>query len=191
MESAEGLMLLDWGHSSLGFADAFLALLLLIASFTDWQSRRIPNALVSVGLCVAVAGSALGITGLSLGACLSGAVVGLLLFLPLYVFRAVGAGDAKLMAVVGALQGTGAVLWIALYTGLAGALLAVVVLAFKGGWRQAGSDVAGLLQRLVWRISGAQLAVVEVAPSNSARLPYAIAILAGTVFWWIKGGLVS
>lgn len=189
--SFEGLAVLNWLTHPFGVGDAFLTLILLIASVTDWQSRRIPNALIAVGLCGGLTASILGLSGLGLGACLAGAGLGLGLFLPLYAMRAVGAGDAKLMAVVGSLLGTVAVAWIVVYTGIAGAVLATVVLAVKGGWRKAFADVANLIRRLVWRISGVPLRVVESTGNSSVRLPYALAIFAGTLTWWVVGKPVS
>jgi hypothetical protein len=94
---------------------------LALAVWTDLKSRRIPNALVAMGLCLALASVSMGWGSVSLSQCLLGALTGLVLFLPLYLFGAVGAGDAKLMAAVGAFVGPYAVLWAAVYTALFGA----------------------------------------------------------------------
>lgn len=56
---------------------------------------------------------------------LVGGIVGLLVFMPLYVVSAMGAGDIKLMAVVGTFLGVKGVLLSALFTALAGGLLAL------------------------------------------------------------------
>lgn len=171
-------------------AQILLGVVLLAACWTDWRARKIPNVLIAVGLIAAISASVLGVSGLSLGSALAGAGVGLLIFLPLYAFRAVGAGDVKLLSVVGAWLGMKAVAWVAVYTAMSGMVLAVLVLALHGGWRKAWSDTVGLFKRFVWRLSGVRLSVVENT-GGSVRLPYAIAITMGTVLWWIKGSLLQ
>ncbi|MDY5611918.1 A24 family peptidase [Dysosmobacter sp.] len=84
---------------------ALLAAGLLAASWTDWKRRRIPNRL---SVTMAAAGVLLGLVtgGLSvllgsLGGLAAGLTVGVILWL-LKTFRA---GDAKLLAALGAMMG--------------------------------------------------------------------------------------
>jgi prepilin peptidase CpaA len=89
---------------------AVLIVLLTIALVSDWRQRRIPNVLVLVTLLAGIVFHTLGpqssgTGGLfstqpgALGAwrALAGAAVGLVLFLPFYVLRLLGAGDVKLI----------------------------------------------------------------------------------------------
>jgi prepilin peptidase CpaA len=57
---------------------------------------------------------------------LAGGLVGLLVFLPFYAVSAMGAGDIKLMSVVGTFVGVKGVLVCALFTALTGGGLALV-----------------------------------------------------------------
>jgi prepilin peptidase CpaA len=168
---------------------AVIVVLLSIACWRDVQSRRIPNTLVVVGLALglffqaaAPAGSGLfhptQAGSLGLTAALLGAVVGLALLMPMYVLRAMGAGDVKLMAMVGAWLGVSSVAWATLFTLLAGGVLSIVVMLVT----RSSHQVFGNLQ--------AMLAPNIVDPSVSTatasgrritgRLPYAFAIAAGT-----------
>src|SRR5947209_11249935 len=83
-----------------------------VAAYTDLRSRRIPNwltlsaAVIGLGLNLALGGAAGGLTAvLGLG-------LGLAMLLPFYLLRAVGAGDVKLLAALGALLGPTALVWV-------------------------------------------------------------------------------
>src|SRR5919197_5677105 len=82
-----------------------LMAVLAVASVTDLRTRRIPNALTfsTVALGLVLNGVFFGLDGLRDSA--SGAGLGLGLLFPLFMLRWMGAGDVKLMAVVGALKG--------------------------------------------------------------------------------------
>lgn len=87
-----------------------LAAGLLAASWTDWRMRKIPNRLTvsmaAAGLILAAAEDGLSGVGWSLTGLLAGLAVGMLLWL-LHTLRA---GDAKLLAALGAMMGW---LWLA------------------------------------------------------------------------------
>jgi prepilin peptidase CpaA len=71
-------------------------LLSVIAGFTDFRSRRIPNWLTLPGFVVGLVLNtvATGVHGLRIS--LLGAGLGLLLLLPFVLLRSLGAGDWKL-----------------------------------------------------------------------------------------------
>ena len=155
-----------------------LVSLLAIALFYDVATRRIPNWLVLAGLIVGVAcslayaGSASGI-----GNSLLGALTGLVIMLPLYFLHAMGAGDAKLMAAVGAFLGPTQVAGAALLTFVAGGILSLVVAFWSGSLLR----VLGNLRLMGFvlassRASGFKLSDIQ----TTGRLPYAIAIAIGT-----------
>lgn len=100
-----------------------------LAAVLDLRSRRIPNWLVllACGAGVAVNVWRLGLAGLLVA--LSGAALGLLLLLPFYVLRAIGAGDVKLLAGLGALVGPHALVSVAIYAAVAGGVISAVMLA--------------------------------------------------------------
>ena len=103
-----------------------------LAAIVDVRSRRIPNWL-TLGLLLS--GIALNIwqAGLQGGAlALAGATLGLALLLPLYAVRAIGAGDVKLLAGLGALLGPHVLVSVAVYGALAGGLMSAIVLARRG-----------------------------------------------------------
>ena len=67
---------------------------------------------------------------------LLGLAAGLALFMPLYLLRALGAGDVKLLAMVGAWLGAPLLLGAALLTLLAGGAMALFVMVLSRTSRQ-------------------------------------------------------
>ncbi|SET16279.1 prepilin peptidase CpaA [Nitrosospira multiformis] len=184
-------------HSSIF---GFLLLLLLAAAWSDIRSRRIPNILVFPG---AVAGvllhallpqemGALGILG-----SLAGWGTGLVLLLPLYLLRIMGAGDVKLMAMTGAYLGAQETVGALLCVLLAGGVLALVAALLEGKlrllWRNLNVMLLGALAggpMMGLPVSGEPGESVtgdagEFAAESAGSLPYGVAIAAGTMVYLV------
>lgn len=161
--------------------------LLAWAVSTDVQAHRIPNRLVLTGLLGGALFHGLAwmagqppLAGAQPWACVSGALVGGALLLPLYLMRACGAGDVKLMAMVGAFVGPDVALSAALYTLVAGGVLALVLMTLRGAVGQTLANVRWLLTDWGVRASAGQGLRLAPLAHTAARLPYAVAIAAGT-----------
>jgi prepilin peptidase CpaA len=102
-----------------------------MAALIDLRTQRIPNALSAtaalLGLIAQV--SLNGAPGLL--SALAGAAIGLAMFLPFYLLRAVGAGDVKAMATVGIFLGVQATPLAVAFTLIAGAIVGVIVLLLQ------------------------------------------------------------
>src|ERR1700730_13088461 len=111
---------------------AVLLLIVMTAGIYDLRYRRIPNWLVLAGVLVGLALNLLlfGLTGLTRAAL--GMGLALLIYFPLYLLRAMGAGDAKLMAAVGSMVGPGN--WIVVFVAKAvlGGVIGLIALLFAG-----------------------------------------------------------
>ncbi len=159
---------------------------LVISVFTDVRDGKIYNA---VTLPAALLGLVLntvakGLPGLGLS--LAGLVLGLVLFfLSALVGRILGAGDCKLFAAVGALQGPQFLLWAIAISLIVGGVFGILVALWRGVLRHS-------LQR-VWQAVYFKIYLkmpMDIAQTSSKlRLPYAVAILAGCLFtiWWQQG----
>lgn len=168
-----------------------LAAWLLAACWTDVRSRRIPNALVAGGIACGLllqAGAPAGTGlfaylwgGLGVAQALLGLAAGLALFMPLYLLRAIGAGDVKLLAMVGVWLGAQAVLAAALWTLIAGGVLAVGAMLASRTSRQVLSHVRFMLTTTILRAQSGRLEALEGPVTTSARMPYAIAIAVGSL----------
>lgn len=160
---------------------AILAALLFIAVVCDWKTRKIPNALVFGGTLLGLLGSTfLFPTGLLSSA--EGMGLGLALLLPLYLLRAMGAGDVKLMAMTGAHLGYPLILPAVLATLLAGGLLSLAYALWKGRLRHLLSNLFLLLTGAASSLAGGIGPAPEPAPGQTAgHVPYALAIASGTI----------
>ena len=152
----------------------------VIACITDLRSRRIPNVLTFGGALLGVAFH-LATSGWSGGmASIGGWVVGILLFLPFFALRGMGAGDVKLLAALGAWLGPMQVVWLALFTSIAGGVIAIAVAASRGYLRQLFRNFSDML--LFWYVAGPKPVPEQtLETSASPRLAYAIPIFVGTV----------
>ncbi|MEP6872780.1 MAG: prepilin peptidase [Burkholderiales bacterium] len=164
-----------------------LAALLAIAVAADIRFRRVPNELVLSGIVLAVAAHALvlkmdavPLAGPAWWSPLAGLAVGFALLLPLYLLRATGAGDVKLMAMVGTFVGASTVLAATLYTLLAGGLLSLVFMLGRGVAAQTIANVRFMLTDWAQRAISGQGARFAPLQTTAARLPYAVAIALGT-----------
>jgi prepilin peptidase CpaA len=151
-----------------------------IACVTDLRTRRIPNVLTfgaaAAGLVYQVATG--GLEGL--GAGVLGWLVAFVLFLLPFALGGLGGGDIKLMAALGAWLGPADALWLVLYTGVAGGVMAIGVALIYGYLGTALQNVKLLLSH--WQVAGIQ-AMPEITLENSRapKLAYAFPILTGLV----------
>jgi prepilin peptidase CpaA len=157
-----------------------------VACAWDLRTRRIPNLLT---FSTAAAGFVYhGVTGgpMAVGDSVSGWLAGLLMFLVPFALGGIGGGDVKLMAALGAWVGPLDALWIGLYTGASGGVLAIVVAAFSGYLRKAIDNIGMLLMH--WRVAGLQaLPELTLRESTAPKLAYALPILCGTVMTiWLR-----
>ena len=154
--------------------------LAFVASVIDVRERRIPNWLTLGGAVAAFTyyGVTLGIPGLWTAA--GGWLVGVAIFFAPFALGGLGAGDVKLVAALGAWLGWYDTVWLGLYTGVAGGLLALIASASTGYFRQALRNVSLLLTH--WRVVGLRpLPELTIHQSSGPKLAYGVAILAGAM----------
>src|SRR5688572_15812247 len=169
--------------SSLEFVTVCFA---LVAAAWDLSTRRIPNVLTFGAALAALIAHAYigGWNGLGMAA--AGWVAGVALFFPVFALGGMGAGDVKLLGAIGAWLGPVAAVWIALYSGIAGGLMGLVVAGCSGYLVQALTNVWSLL--MYWRIVGLKPAPeLTLSTHQGPRLAYAVPVFAGLmVTIWLQ-----
>lgn len=164
------------------FVGLAFVVLLLLAAFEDVRERRIPNWLTMTGI---IAGPVLwGLVGGSgpAVAALAGAGLALVGGMAFFALGALGGGDAKLLALVGAFLGPVRLLVACLVIGVLGGVLA---LAIAVGTRRLGPTLRG-----VWMLGLNLLTIgrrgtrMSIDSPGSHTLPYGAVIAAGAMVTW-------
>ena len=150
------------------------------ACVTDLRTRRIPNVL-TIGAALAGLVFQFATGGVeALGQAALGWLLGALVFLLPFALGGLGGGDVKLLAALGAWLGPADALWLVLYTGVAGGVMAVAVSARYGYLGTALQNVKLLLCH--WQVAGIKaLPEITLEGSGGPKLAYAFPILMGLV----------
>lgn len=154
-----------------------LVLLVGAAAVTDLRNRRIPNLLTVTGFALALAlRSASGWEGLADG--LQGAGLALLVTVPLFAVRALGGGDVKLLAAVGALLGPGGAMTAMLLSAAIGWVLALVAVVRRGVLLPVLMNCGDMVR--YWVSLGRAGRLPRLDSPDAASIPYGVAIALGS-----------
>ena len=165
--------------------EAVLLALVLGAAVYDVRYRRIPNWLSVSGVLIGLALNTFlyqGWPGLRLS--LLGLAVAFGVYFLLYALRAMGAGDVKLMAAVGAIMGWQNWFGTFLITAIVGGAMSLILVARRGRVKKTFWNVGFILNEMK---SGrpAYIAKEELDVRNpkALGLPHGAVIAVGTVFF--------
>jgi prepilin peptidase CpaA len=162
--------------------------LAVIAAILDLQRHRIPNWLTYPGIVLGfvLRGVLFGWKGL-LGALAGCLLAGGIMFV-FYAVRAMGAGDVKLLAAIGALVGPREAGGVLLATAICGGVLAIVYAIYRRRMLTTLKNVGSVLR---FHASAGVQSHPELNLDNPAalRMPYGLAIALGTLYmftsiWW-------
>jgi prepilin peptidase CpaA len=152
--------------------------LAIIITYYDVRYRRIPNPFVLATFVSGLAVNAIfgGLQGVF--ASLAGCAFGFGLMFMLHVFGAMGAGDVKLFAAIGAMTGVHLILPTFLVVILTGGLLAVVSIIRAGA---VITTMHRVLQILVGFLPGWEMPRFTVPVDRRHTIPYGVAITIGSI----------
>lgn len=159
--------------------------LMVLAAVLDLKSRRIPNALTVAGIVAGLVFRApLGLDAVGSG--LLGAGLGLLLSAPLFALGALGGGDVKLLAGVGAFMGPRQLAAACLLIALLGGILALAEAIRRGALRTLLLNVFYMMSR--WLSPDRRSLEPTLVPPARMTIPYGVPIAVGALAWWFWGG---
>lgn len=152
----------------------------------DLSVRKVFNVLVVLGLVVQgvfLVWGDVGANGLvnQVEPAVTGLVVGFVLLLPLYAFRAMGAGDVKFFAVVGWWMGPAALLPVFVIASLMAAAHAIAVTMAGSIWSLAARDIGQRLAAVLPMPAARRTATGTQRRRERRGIPYAAYMAAGAV----------
>jgi prepilin peptidase CpaA len=157
---------------------ALLVPLAIIITYHDVRYRRIPNPFV---FATFIGGFAMhtilgGLQGSYTS--LAGCALAFVLMFILHIFGAMGAGDVKLFAAIGAVTGVSLVVPTFLVVVVTGGLLAVVSIVRAGMFT---TTMHRVLQIFVGMLPGWQMPKFAVPSDRRHTIPYGVAITLGSI----------
>ncbi|NDI36372.1 A24 family peptidase [Chengkuizengella sediminis] len=168
------------------YLNACLIVILIISVITDLKSRKIYNVVIFPGILLAFFSHLISGGFQPFFYSILSCFVGLLILLIPYFMGGIGAGDVKLLALVGAFKGITFVFFTAIYMSIIGGVLSLIVLLFKKGAKQKLKFIFYFLYG--WK-NGIRIPLSLQKNSISGTVPYGLAIAGGVVWNWIRGGI--
>lgn len=163
--------------------DIVLSIILLVCFYTDIKFNKIYNAVLVPAAVVAFAGN-IYLGGVQTGiTSIKGLILGMgLLFIP-FMMGGIGAGDVKLLGVIGIFKGPDFVWTVFLMTALVGGLISIIVMVKSKNFIMR-LKTAFMMLLSILRI--VPVPVIENIGSETAlTFPYGAAITAGTVLAYL------
>lgn len=160
-----------------------LLILLVIASVSDYRTYKVPNWLTVSGMIFGLIYNTVVPFSIHLGFlwALGGLLLGLLIMLPCYALRIMGAGDVKLMAMVGAFLGVTDALHAVIFSFIVGGIAALVFASYNKALVRMVGNVKSIAQMMMMSAIGGFRPDVQIEASKSVgKLPYGICISIGT-----------
>jgi prepilin peptidase CpaA len=109
-----------------------LLVVALIGGWTDLRTRRIPNWLSLSGVILGIGLNTFFHQGDGFRLAIGGFCLALVAYIPLYIIRAMGAGDVKFMAAIGAIIGPQNWLTLFLMTAVLGGVASLGLILVRG-----------------------------------------------------------
>jgi len=171
---------------------SLLLILLTIASVSDYRIFKIPNWLTGGGIVLALIYNTAVPFYKDHGFlwALGGLAIGFLVMLPCYVIRVMGAGDVKLMAMVGAFLGVNDILPAILFSLIIGGIAAIGFALFNKVFIRMLANVKSAAQMMMMSAIGGFKPDLQIASGKSVgKLPYGICIAVGTTIFLVTNQL--
>lgn len=160
-----------------------MAVFLLLAVYHDIRTLKIPNW---ISLGGALAGLAIVSIDTDISAILTsvaGWLTGLIMMLPFYILRTMGAGDVKLVAMIGIYIGPQSMLGAIFYILIAGGIFSLLIATINGKLPELMTSIRDFMTFSTGsRTFGPIKIAIDTIPTSD-KIPYSLPIMAGTMTW--------
>jgi len=157
-----------------------LGLVVTLALVFDVKEKRIPNWVALLGLSLGFGLNAIAWGWGGVATAAKGCGLGFGVYLGLYLLRAMGAGDVKLMAAVGSIAGATNWLGIFVCTALVGGVFGLAAVITKGRFVKTFWNIRFIVEELSrGRAPYKNMPELDVANPQALRLPHAVAVAGG------------
>lgn len=159
--------------------DYCLFVYLLIALFLDVKYSKLPNWLTVSGMAFGLIYHLItsGVHGLIFS--VAGLLIAGLIFIILYIFRAVGAGDAKLFAAIGSIVGIELALYLTMYSVVYAGLIGIIILLFTRTFLR---KLTAAFFALLGTALSKDFSILEDYKANkSTRFPFMYAVIPAVI----------
>ncbi|RKQ33260.1 A24 family peptidase [Oceanobacillus halophilus] len=163
-----------------------LLTVLIISVITDLKSRKIYNNVIFPSLLLAFVLNGIFDGWSGLLSSFLGFLAGLGVLLIPYLMGGMGAGDVKLLALVGAIKGASFVFMASIYMALIGGLIGLIILLFRKGFFQRIKSIIFSLSSIRYGIKVPMGLDKEVLHTT---YPYGVAIAGGAVLTFMFNGV--
>jgi|SRR5579862_1318441 len=155
--------------------------LALIAGWTDWRSRRIPNWLTVPAFFAGILLNLVTAGWPGLKSSLLGAGLGLLILLPFVFIRSLGAGDWKLAGALGAFVGWQVLANLLIGSVFVAGVMALILVIYKHRFIQTLRNIGGMLAAMArLHMPGPE---VSLDNPQSLKVPYGVALALTTLLF--------
>jgi prepilin peptidase CpaA len=156
----------------------------IIAGWTDWRSRRIPNWLTVPALILGIGANTLAHGWTGAKESLLGAGLGLGLLLPFVLLKSLGGGDWKLVGALGAFLGPLRLVVVLVATILVAGAMAVILIIWKRRVGQTLRNLAHLVASLfTLHLPGPELSLDN---PDSLKIPFGVAVAVAVVLYTVR-----
>ncbi len=162
----------------------WVVLYALLAMLQDLFKSKISNRFILTGWAAGAAAACLYPSSEGIWQFLGGAAVPVLLLFVLFYFRMIGAGDIKLLSVLGGMVGIRASLGVLISSFLIGGVLAAVLMTVRKSWGRRFRFFLRYVQN--YNTTGIRIPY-RPEISGSEGMHFAVPVFAAVLLW--KGGL--
>jgi prepilin peptidase CpaA len=161
---------------------ATLSIILAFCMYTDYRYQRIPNDITFPSMLLALGYHSFTSGTVGLASSGAGLLLGITLLIIPYFLGGMGAGDAKLMGAIGAFTGPIGILYVFIYTAIAGGIYALLLLLFNRKFR-AGFIAKHTLTLKLFVLTRKWIPDENPLVENSPKLCYGLAIAVGAYLY--------